>query len=224
MEDALSVTIELPRRCRQTLGKAKPRGLVVLGAGECSQELTVPAAVARALKELQEKNELELPSASAFGELLGRIALECAWKRLLGLAEARDYSSAEADGKLEADGYAEGIRRAALARAQSCHLIDDGRFGEFFVRRRIDAGWGRERIQRGLELKGIPPSSVPGWPDEYFSDEDEYERARSVASRKRLNGKNDFQKLMRLLASRGFPSSVAYRVARELTGSEHDNL
>lgn len=222
MEGILAIAIELPGKRRQAFGGSKPKGSVTLGSGEGSQKVAVPVAVARILDKLQQKGDLKVPSIPAFMELLERIALECAWKRLLGLIEARDYSSKEADGKLKADGYEEGIRCTTLERARSCHLIDDGRFGEFFARRKIDAGWGRLRIQRELELKGIPPSSVPGWPDDFFSDEDDYDRARALASRKHLNGKNDFQKLMRLLTARGFPSSVAYRVAHELGGSERD--
>lgn len=223
MGGMLPITIELPERRDQALGRAKPKGLVVWGRGDDSQKLELPVAVARALKKLQENDELELPSSSAFLELLEHTSLACAWKRLLGLIEARDYSSKEADEKLRLDGYGASVRQATLARARSCHLIDDERFGEFFVRGKINAGWGRERIQRELELKGIPPSSVPGWPDEYFSDEGDYSRARAIAARKQLNGKNDFQKLMRLLSSKGFPSSIAYRVACELAGSERNN-
>ena len=52
------------------------------------------------------------------------------------------------------------------------------------------------------------------------SDEDEYERARSIALRKHLSGKDDFSRIMRALASKGFPSSIAYRVARDLTDED----
>ena len=55
---------------------------------------------------------------------------------------------------------------------------------------------------------------------QYFSDENEYERARAIALRKHLSGKDDFPRIMRALSSKGFPSSIAYRVARDLADED----
>lgn len=224
MGGMIPVTIRLPEKRCHALGGVKPKGIAILGRGDDARELEIPLAVARVLKKLQEKNELDPPSTAAFMEALERISLECAWKRLVGLIGSRDYSSKEADDKLRLDGYGSGIRQAALARAQSCHLVDDRRYGEFFVRGKINSGWGRERIQRELELKGIQAATIPGWPDEYFSDESDYDRAYAIAARRRLSGKNDFQKLMRFLASKGFQSSIARRVSRELCEASQNNI
>lgn len=215
-----TITIELPEKSHQAFGRTKPKGLIVLDSGGHESRFYVPVAVARVLKSRYDKGELEVEGYCNLKETIESLSLECAWKRLLNLIDLRDYSSKEADEKLLMDGYSEQVRIATVERGRSCHLIDDSRFGEFFVRGKISVGWGRDRIARELERRGIDPSSVPGWPDEYFSDEDEYERARAIALRKHLSGKDDFPRIMRALASKGFPSSIAYRVARDLTDED----
>ena len=221
MAKELDIAIELPEKhASSSLGRLKPKGRVALRSGSSTQFRIVPVSVARALLKLQESGDLHVPSLAAFSQTLSQVYEDCAWKRLVGLIDMRDYSSKEALEKLRLDGFPEDVREAAVERAKGCYLIDDMRYGEFFIRGKINAGWGMERIQRELEVKGIQPQSVPGWPDEYFSDEADYERAYAIASRKHLTGKNDFQKLMRLLASKGYPASLAYRVVHDVLDGE----
>jgi len=219
--EALSITIEVPDSRGRSLGRVKPKGLVSAQFGSSSERLNVPASVARALKKLQDNDELHPASMAALRSLVADVEEACAWKRLLGLINMRDYSAHDAAAKLGDDGFSRAVRASALERAERLRLIDDARFGEVFIRSKINAGWGRERIQRELERKGVPAASVPGWPDEFFSDELDYERAYAIASRKVLNGKNDFQKLMRLLASKGYASALAYRVAHDILEAAH---
>lgn len=217
MAKELDIAIELPEKhAASSLGRLKPKGRVVLRSGSSTEYRSVPVSVARALLKLQESDDLHAPTSAAFFQTLSQVYEDCAWKRLVGLIDIRDYSSKEALEKLRLDGFPEDVRQAAVERAKGCYLIDDMRYGEFFIRGKINSGWGRERIQRELEARGIQPQSIPGWPDEFFSDEADYERAYAIASRKHLTGKNDFQKLMRLLASKGYPASFAYRVVHDV--------
>ena len=71
-------------------------------------------------------------------------------------------------------------------------------------------------MERELARRGVDVSDIPGWPEEFFSADDERERALALASRRRLTGKNDYQKLVRFLGSRGFPASTSVSVVREV--------
>ena len=215
-----TITIELPEKTHQAFGRTKPKGLVLLDVDGHESRFYVPVAVARALKSKNDKGELEVEGYRDLKDIIESISSDCAWKRLLNLIDLRDYSAQEADEKLRLDGYSEQVRASTVERGRSCHLIDDSRFGEFFIRGKISAGWGMDRISRELERRGVDPSTIPGWPDEYFSDENEYERARAIALRTHLSGKDDFPRIMRALSSKGFPSSIAYRVARDLADED----
>ena len=76
--------------------------------------------------------------------------------------------------------------------------------------------------ERELSRRGVAAAEIPGWPDEFVPDEEERSRALALASRRRLSGKNDYQKIARFLSSRGFPLGVATSVAREVLGSAGD--
>lgn len=220
MSGAPTIEISLPDKKIQSLGRYKPKGLVVMSSGLREDSFRVPVAVARHLLKLQGEDELEVSTFAELRSLISTVSADCAFKRLLSLIDKRDYSSLEADEKLRLDGYPEDIRVDAVGRAKEYGLINDVRYGEFYVRGKVSAGWGMQRIQRELERKGIDIETVPGWPDEYFSDEQDFERALAIASRKHLTGKNDFQKIMRLLASKGYSSSISYRVAQKILDDE----
>ena len=213
MADGIAISVVLPEKRGASLGRAKPKGCVSLQDGPSSQRIYVPAIVARTLKKLLDDDGIRASSFSQFRQQLDDLSRDCAWKRLLGLIDRRAYSRAEVLAKLKDDGFSVQVCETAVDRACECHLIDDARYGEVYVRGKVYAGWGRERIQRELSRKGIDAESIPGWPDEFFSDEQDFERALAIASRKHLTGKNDFQKIMRLLASKGYSPSIAYRVA-----------
>ena len=84
------------------------------------------------------------------------------------------------------------------------------------MRSKCYAGWGKLRIERELSRKGIDARELPGWPESYFEDEDEKARAIELASRRRLTGKNDFQKIVRFLCGKGYPMNVSMDAARQV--------
>ena len=73
-----------------------------------------------------------------------------------------------------------------------------------------------ERLQAILRLIQEHPISRQEELQEFLSAEDERERALSLAARRRLTGKNDYQKLVRFLCARGFAVSLSTSVAREV--------
>ena len=75
-----------------------------------------------------------------------------------------------------------------------------------------------------VALKGINLNEIEGWPEEFIDLENQTERAYELASTRSLCGKNDFQKLVRFLMSRGFAMSDAIpavkRVLKEAAEKE----
>ena len=162
---------------------------------------------------------------SGRSELLYRvrvISLELARSKAEELLNRRDYSSSELAAKLREAGYHPSVADEVVARFVEVDLLDDRRFAELFARSKAAAGWGRIKIERELARRGVDATQLEGWPSGYL-EEDESETAFALASRRRLSGKNDFQKLVRFLCGRGFPMGVAMDAAkRVLAEAEED--
>ena len=116
--------------------------------------------------------------------------------------------------KLASDGYSIETTDALIAAAVSGGAVNDARFADVFIRSKIYVGWGRQKIERELSRKGVEAESIPGWPEEYFEEGSELERARELASRRRPTGKNDFQKTVRYLCNKGFSMNIAIDAAK----------
>ena len=158
----------------------------------------------------------EQPSGRS--ELLYRvraISLELARSKAEDLLNRRDYSSSELATKLREAGYHPSVADEVVARFVEVGLLDDGRFAELFARSKAAVGWGRIKIERELARRGVDVTQLEGWPFDYL-EEDESQTAFALASRRRLSGKNDFQKLVRFLCGRGFPMGVAMDAAKRV--------
>ena len=216
-DPAFAWSVELPARAARS---SVPRAsLSISSADHGDERLRVPVAVGRALERLSQ--EASGPACRA--ELLyrlGELSRQCAHARMEDLVGRRDYSARELTERLLRDGYSGSVVDQIVSRAREVGIVDDARYGAAFARSKVLAGWGSVKIERELSRRGVEPSSVPGWPEEFLSVEDERERARSLASRRRLTGKNDYQKLVRFLCSRGFAVSLSTSVAREVL-SDH---
>ena len=175
----------------------------------------MPKAVGRRLVSLLESDG-ELPSGRS--ELLycvRAISLELARSKAEDLLNRRDYSRSELAAKLREAGYHPSVADEVVARFVEVGLLDDGRFAELFARSKAAVGWGRIKIERELARRGVDATQLEGWPSDYL-EEDESETAFALASRRRLSGKNDFQKLVRFLCGRGFPMGVAMDAAKRV--------
>ena len=74
-------------------------------------------------------------------------------------------------------------------------------------------------VEAGVELelkrRGVDPRALPGYPEAFFSAEDDAERARQLLQRKSVPETRAFEKLVRHLVGKGFSFDVAARAARE---------
>lgn len=213
---SFSWDVELPERGSASLGGRRPLATLVICSESHGQErIPIPKAVGRRLVSLLESDG-EQPSGRS--ELLYRvraISLEQARSKAEDLLNRRDYSSSELAAKLRAAGYHPSVADEVVARFVEVGLLDDGRFAELFARSKAAAGWGRIKIERELARRGVDATQLEGWPSGYL-EEDESETAFALASRRRLSGKNDFQKLVRFLCGRGFPMGVAMDAAKRV--------
>lgn len=141
---------------------------------------------------------------------------EDAFSKIARLASVRERCSQELMGRLVRDGFSEDDARSAVARALSCGLVDDLRYGETLVRSRISQGKGRAGIEEELALRGIAACDLAGWPDEYFPSDGptEEQRAFDLLCKKPPRSKNVYAAACRKLASRGFSRDVVFSVAR----------
>lgn len=211
---SFSWDVELPERGSASLGGRRPLATLAICSESHGQErIPIPKAVGRRLVSLLESDG-DQPSGRS--ELLYRvrvISLELARSKAEELLNRRDYSSSELAAKLREAGYHPSVADEVVARFVEVGLLDDRRFAELFARSKAVAGWGRIKIERELARRGVDATQLEGWPSGYL-EEDESETAFALASRRRLSGKNDFQKLVRFLCGRGFPMGVAIDAAK----------
>lgn len=213
---SFSWDVELPERGSASLGGRRPLATLAICSESHGQErIPIPKAVGRRLVSLLESDG-DQPSGRS--ELLYRvrvISLELARSKAEELLNRRDYSSSELAAKLREAGYHPSVADEVVARFVEVGLLDDRRFAELFARSKAAVGWGRIKIERELAHRGVDATQLEGWPSGYL-EEDESETAFALASRRRLSGKNDFQKLVCFLCGRGFPMGVAMDAAKRV--------
>lgn len=134
--------------------------------------------------------------------------------KMLRLINIRDRSSVELHDRLTKD-YDESTVDAAIKRAQGCGLLDDIRFAEALIRTRISACKGQCGIEFELEKHGIDPSSIKGWPHDFFgSEEQEANRALALLRKRPPTSKNKRDGAYRRLVQKGFSSDISVKAAR----------
>ena len=211
----ISWTIELPQKKQAVLGQAKPKAKIILETEVGgTEEFFVPPTVARALLSKEKDGVFTPSSRNEFLYEVKEISTQCIKTRIEALIVKRDYSTAELQKKLMLDGYQKNVRDAAVQRAVEVGLVNDSRFADVYIRSKISQGWGPLKIKTEISKKGIEVETLSGWPDAYFSDE--FEVAYSLAQRKHLSGKNDYEKLVRFLATKGYSFSIASSVAKKI--------
>lgn len=211
---SFSWDVELPERGSASLGGRRPLATLAICSESHGQErIPIPKAVGRRLVSLLESDGDQPSGRSELLYYVRVISLELARSKAEELLNRRDYSSSELAAKLREAGYHPSVADEVVARFVEVGLLDDRRFAELFARSKAVAGWGRIKIERELARRGVDATQLEGWPSGYL-EEDESETAFALASRRRLSGKNDFQKLVRFLCGRGFPMGVAMDAAK----------
>lgn len=176
-----------------------------------SGTFTVPKAVARAFGS----GEHSFIDVDELDEFIHTLMQEAGWTRLVSLLNGRDRTRKELIDRLESEGFDSSISHAMVKKAQACGMVDESRYAEVFIATSIRKGWGRDKIERTLRERGIDPSAVQEYPHAFFAEDDEFERAVGVLSKKRVPETNPKQKLVRFLIGRGFSMSIAIRAVEE---------
>ena len=210
--EAIGFSVELPEKNKQALGQRRPRARLTIGEEET---ISIPVAVGRKLMRLK-KEGMAFGSRAELLYKVREVSQSCAHDRMEYLINGRDYSAQELAKKLTQDGYHASVVENIVSRAQEFGIVDDRRFAESFIHLKLLSGWGRARIIRELGQKGISEEILEELDDAFPEPEDEAERAFEIASRRRITGKNDYQKIVRHLVSRGFSVSAANSAARRV--------
>ena len=214
--DGVNWNVELPDRSYERFGSSRPKAIVhVLGA-EGEEQWAVPTSVGNSMSLLCKDCGGRSDSRAELAYEVKLASLAAGKKRIESLLNRRDYSTKELLNKLKDDGFSSAVSAQLVDDAVASNLVNDARYAEVYVRSKCYSGWGKLRIERELSRKGIDARELPGWPESYFEDEDEKARAIELASRRRLTGKNDFQKIVRFLCGKGYSMNVSMDAARQV--------
>ena len=162
---------------------------------------------------------LPLPEEEAF-DAIHALEGKIWFAQLTEMLSRRDYAVLEARERLLNYGYREIEIDAALSRAIDARFLDDSRFATYFISERIRRGWGRRKIEIELKRKGVDANDLPGYPEDFFSDDDELDRAIELLSRKSIPSVRPQEKLIRHLMAKGFSYSVSSEAARRRLSSD----
>jgi regulatory protein len=129
-------------------------------------------------------------------------------KRTERLLAARDRSQSEMRDRLGQLGFSEKVVEQEVSLLVSAGLVDDERFTRLYVSGKRRSGWGRIRIEKELGRFGIELKQCEGYPDEFFCETDELERAIDCLKRFHSRAKDRYGAQYRFLATKGFSSDV----------------
>lgn len=138
----------------------------------------------------------------------------------LRLLTARPHTRFELAAILASNGVEDNVAERVLTRLDEVGLIDDRAFAEQWVRSRRDySGMARHALVTELRRKGVD-SSVAAKAAAEVDPEAEEQRARELIRRRMgsLTGKDEktvVRRLVGILARKGYPEGLAYRVVRE---------
>ncbi|HBT95636.1 MAG TPA: hypothetical protein DEB24_05930 [Coriobacteriia bacterium] len=147
-----------------------------------------------------------------FGALTEQAQGREAWKRIEILLRVRDRSESELRERLSRAGFDDAIIELQVGRALEVGWVDDLRFARLYVSGKKRSGWGRSRIENELKRFGIELKLCEGYPDVYFDDDEEYDRALACLKGFRSAAKDKYAALYRKLLSKGFSTEIISRV------------
>jgi regulatory protein len=149
-------------------------------------------------------------------------------KILLDQLTGRARSRSELEGKLATKGVPADVALRLLDRFEEVGLVDDEAFARSWVEsRQAGKGLARRALAQELRRKGVD-DEVAREVLEDVDPDDEEEAARRLVRRKlrtaaRLDRDTAVRRLSGMLARKGYPASLAFRVVREeLESAGHD--
>jgi regulatory protein len=137
-------------------------------------------------------------------------------ERALRMLAYRDRAAEELRARLVQDGYAPAVAADVVADLLRVGLLDDTRFAASTVRALATVrGYGRTRVLRELQARGVDPSTAAAALAEAVSDDDEAASALRLARTFAGRAGTDVGRLAARLARKGFRPALALRAARE---------
>ncbi len=137
-------------------------------------------------------------------------------QRPLTVAEARD--------KLQGKGHDTDVVDAVVARAVAVGMLDDAAFAAAWVNDRgVNRGYGRSRLVRELRRRQVPDVVIDDALQQLDGHDEEAQATDLAEARARrmpatLEPEKVASRLVGFLVRRGYPSGVAHRVARQVSG------
>ena len=138
-------------------------------------------------------------------------------KRTERLINVRERSSVELGRRLQKAGLSSEIVEHEVRDAISAGLIDDERFALLYIQSKKRGGWGRNYIEARLRYYGIDIKAFEGYPERFFSDEEEMQIAQEYLERFHTSSKDPRAACFRRLTSRGFSYEIAQTTVKKLT-------
>lgn len=216
MPDSFEFEVVMPEKAKSSFSVKKRLPRIEVSSNGQDESWIVPVRVAKLIDKQVKSGEFCPASRAELAYKIRELSQTLGSTRLAELVNKRDYSVKEAMDKLISDGYSPDVARKIVMRAKECGLIDDARFAASYIRFKLSCGWGPKKIAFELSKKGIDIAEVEGWPDAFLEDESEEDRALRLASKRRLTGKNDYQKIVRYLSSKGFSFCASAAAARQI--------
>ena len=173
-----------------------------------AREIVIPIKAANVLDATD--LPFPMPEEEAF-ERIHEIEYRACLAAIADMVSRREHSTGELREKLARYGYREQEIDRALTTAGERRYVDDDRFTRFFIEERIRRGWGRRKIELELRRRGVSVDDIEGYPECYFSEEDDLDRAVALLRKKMTPDNRPQDKFIRYLIARGF----SYGVARE---------
>lgn len=210
MSDIASAAVFFPEKAavyQSSFQQVKPTSCLVLTLMDGSERtFRIPMRVGRILQADLDALPQSVSEAVDYIDSLQRRA---AFSYLVDLLSRRDHSTKEIQDKLKGQGFSPSSIESAVEKARQSRYLDDARFASYFVDERVRRGWGRIKIEQELRRKGVDPAEIPGYPEEYFDEQSDVERAAALLARKSIPENKPFEKLVRHLMSKGFSYSIA---------------
>jgi len=151
--------------------------------------------------------------------------LEAARQTCLRLLTIAPRTRAQLADALRRRHVPEDVAEAVLGRFAEAHLIDDAAFAHAWVESRHHGrGLARRALAAELRRRGVEAEDVRAAVDS-LSHDDELATARRLVARRVASSRGRPQparvrQLMGLLARKGYPAGLAYRVVREVLEQE----
>lgn len=210
---ATSIKISFPERRKRSLGAPLPTGCISWSTTDgVDYEQKIPVQVLKKLNTLvsDEHDHEDLLN------LIDTLSHQQAFERIVKMYERRDHPCSEYRSKLLDEGYSLETTDAALNKACEYNIINDIRFAESFITQKCShSGWGRRRIEFELSRRNVDPYQVEGYPERFFSFEEDILRASQLLMKKTVPDRDPFYKLQRFLIGKGFDAQVASQAVKQ---------